>query len=591
MKNILVIDFLTKKEIKKSLNKYDEIWYINGQKINCDIKIKCILDHKSKNSIYWEKEELALNLCNNTYSNLLDDRLNYLHNGLNNTELIHKKHQARLLTDFTHASIIKIFIDEFMDMNPDVKVTYRNNQFLYLHEMPEQVNVVRKLSCRIIFKKLVELNLHFGFFMYNILTMKHKNTKFDVMKKHYDILFFFDRNGQEIEWKYILNKASINNDVAIYYHTKPRMPSISKSDLKDILDVIKTTGIDIEDVFIDNDFKCLNFKERIYHLSKGIKKYITILYYVIGDFKNIEWYMKYFLVDLDMVIYKNVLNKITTKRFITIGEYQPDLNVRTSIWKAHGVITENVVHGIKQAIFEDSYVYLDKIYVWGDVMEKEFKKMDCSIGEYIHSGPMYIHKIFDNNQHSTLNNTIGIFSNDIELVDTVHSWGLGNAKDYKKMFFEYILFCAKKYSQYNFIIFPHPRERERGYVIKDFDSEMTKLPNLTIDFEKDRMGSFKYIKSLDLGITMQSSIGFEMLFAGFKCIFFDTVQEGLHNYKDKYGDIFTNPDDFSMDEWSDFIVSKVQQSKKSFCEQYKVPKFGEHSLANSMFNIKTEAAL
>ena len=589
MKNILVIDFLTKKDVQKSLNKYDEIWYIYGQNLNYDVKIKCILDHKSKKPIYWDKEELALTLCNNTYSNHLNNRLKHLHDGLSNTELIHKKYQASLITDFTHASIIKIFIDEFMHMNPDVKLTYRNNQFLYLHEMPEKVNVIRKLNYKIIFKKLIELNLHFGYFMYNILTMKHKNTKCDVPKKHYGILFFFDRKGQEIEWKYILDKASINNDVAIYYHTKPRMPSISKSDLKDILNVIKTTGIDIDDVFIDNDFKYLNFKENIYHLSKGVKKYATILYYVITDFKNIEWYMKYFLIDLDMVIYKNVLNRITTKRLITIGEYQPDLNVRTSIWKSHGAITENVVHGLKQAIFEDSYIYLDKIYVWGDVMEKEFRKMDCKIGEYIYSGPMYIHKIFDTQKKPTLKNTIGIFSNDIELVDIVHSWGLTNMKDFKKSFFEYVYFCAKKYNQYNFIIIPHPRERERGYIIEHFDSEMTKLPNLTIDFEKDRMGSFKYIKSIDLGITMQSSIGFEMLFAGFKCIFFDTAQEGLHNYKNEYGDIFTNPDDFSMDEWSDFVIAKVQQSKKSFFKQYKVPIFNEQSLTNSIFDTKTEA--
>ena len=591
MKNILVIDLLTKNEVKKSVNKYDEIWYIYGQNPNYDKKIKCILDHKSKNPIYWQKEELALNLCNNTYSNLLNDRLNYLHDDLSNTELIHKKHQAHLLTDFTHASIIKIFIDEFLNLNPDVKLTYRNNQFLYLHEMPEQVNVVRKLGYKIIIKKLIELNLHFGYFMYNILTMEHKNIKRGILKKHYDILFFFDRRGQEIEWEYILNNSSINNDVGIYYHTKPRMPPISKSDLKSIFDVIKTTDINTDDIFIDNNFKYLNVKERIHHTTKGIINYILILYYVLIDFKKIEWYMKYFLIELEIVIYKNVLNEISTKRLITVGEYQPDLNVRTSLWKAYGAITENVVHGLKQAIFEDSYIYIDKIYVWGNVMEKEFRKMDCNVGEYIHSGPMYVHKIFDTNQLSTLKNTIGIFSNDIELVDTVHSWGLDNAKDYKMRFFEYVLFCAKKYSQYNFIIFPHPRERERGYIIKDFDYEMTKLPNLTIDFRKDRMGSFKYIKSLDLGITMQSSIGFEMLFGGFKCIFFDTVQEGLHNYKDKYGNIFTNPDDFSMDEWSDFIVSKVHQSKESFFEQYNVPKFGKHSLANSMFNIKTEAAL
>jgi len=301
--------------------------------------------------------------------------------------------------------------------------------------------------------------------------------------------------------------------------------------------------------------------------------------------------MKYFLIELDMVIFKNVLNRITTKRFITIGEYQPDLNVRTSIWKAHGAITENVVHGLKQAIFEDSYIYLDKIYVWGDVMEKEIRKMDCSIGEYIHAGPKYIYKIFDTNQHSTLNNTIGIFSNDVELVNVVHNWGLSNPMQHKKRFFEYICFCAKKYNQYNFIIFPHPRERERGYVIEGFDSEMIKLPNLTIDFGKDRMGSFKYIKSLDLGVTMQSSIGFEMLFAGFKCIFFDTAQEGLHNYKDKYGDIFTNPDDFSMDEWSDFVISKAHQSKESFFEQYKVQMFKECSLIDSILDVKTEAVL
>ena len=107
-----------------------------------------------------------------------------------------------------------------------------------------------------------------------------------------------------------------------------------------------------------------------------------------------------------------------------------------------------------------------------------------------------------------------------------------------------------------------------------------------IDFENNRMGSFKYIKTLDLGITMQSSIGFEMLFSGHKCIFFDASQNGfLYNYRQQYGVIFTNPDEFSIEGWSDFVISKTDQSKEEFFKQYiNIPVYNKDSLIDLMLH-------
>lgn len=583
MKKILVVDFLTKKEAKKALKKYDEIWYIYKQNAPFDDKIKCIIDYHCENPTYWEKEVLALDLCNRSYTKRLDKRLNALHKNWHNIELIHKKYQASRITDFHHASIIKLFIDELINKNQNITITYKNNQFLYSHDFPEQIKLIRKLRIETVFKKLIHLILHFGYYMYNLLAAKHNNEKSD-FHKDYDILFYFDRKGQEREWEFILQNIPENKKCAILYCTRPLMQSLSDSDLKDILDVIKNTRINGNDVYIDKQFNFLNFREIIHYLFEGFIGFLSILYYLHNDFKDIEWYMKYFLIEGNAIKYKKIIEKINTKRFITIGEYQPDLNVRTTLWKSSGAKTENVVHGLKQAIFEDSYVYLDRMYVWGGVMENEFRNMNCSVGEYIYSGPKYLYKVFDNGQKSETKKTIGIFSNDIEQVGSVDSWGVGNLLHHKKRFFEYVCAAAKKNTQYDFIIYPHPRERERGYVIKDFDSQMTKIPNLTIDFEKNRMGSFKHIISLDLGITMQSSIGFEMLFAGFKCIFFDTAPELLHNYKSHYGDIFTNPDVYPIDKWSDFVGEKALQSKESFFRQYNVQTFDKYSLINSIFN-------
>jgi len=587
MKKVLVVDMLTKGDAKRLLGKYAEIWHLYGDGINNDKKIKKIIGYESENSIFWQKEYLALELCNKSYTKHLHKQLKYLHGNLRNIELIHKKLQTNEYTsDFIMASIMKVFITELVNENEkEIDITYKNNRFLYLHEYSEQVKVIRKIGIKTIRKKLVWLNAYFGYYMYNIFIMKHRNIE-KRPRKDYDILFYFDRKGQEIEWKYFLDNLSQNKKVAIYFHHRPRTDPI-KGDLEAILtNVERDSKIKRGDVFIDDDFKYLDIKNKLHYLLKGLKNYAAINFWLLADFRNIEYYEKHFLAELETTIYKNVINEINAKRFITIGEYEPDLNVRTTAWKSAGAVTENVVHGIKQAIFEDSYIYLDKIYVWGDLMEKEFRKMDCKIREYAHSGPKYVYKVYDRPvwKSSSSKKTIGIFSNDIEVVDPVWAFGTMNPEKFKNKFFEHVLFCAKNNPEYNFIIIPHPRERQRRYIIKDFDSEMLKLPNMTIDFENDRMGSFKYIRNLDLGITMQSSIGFEMLFSGHKCIFFDTSQNGyLHNYRQRYGAIFTNIDDFSIGAWSDFVISKTDQSKEEFFKQYSnIPMHNKDSLLDLM---------
>lgn len=589
MKKVLVIDLLTKRDARKLSGKYDEIWYLYKGNISLNEKIKSISKYKNKNTIFWQKEYLALQLCNKSYTVRLDKQLNYLHGNLNNIELIYKKLQTNEYTsDFIMASVMKVFITELMNENEkEIDITYKNNRFLYLHEYPEHVKVIRKIEIRTIIKKLAWLNAYFGYYIYNILVMKYKNIK-NRPRKDYDILFYFDRKGQEIEWKYFLDKLSQNAKIAIYFHHRPRTKRI-KDDLEEILTNVESgSNINKDDVFIDENFRYLNVINKLYHLLKGFKNYITINFWLFADFRNIEYYTKYFLTELETIIYKNVLDEIDTKRFITIGEYEPYLNIRTTVWKSSGAVTENVVHGIKQAIFEDSYIYLDRMYVWGDVMESEFRKMDCKIGEYIYSGPMYIHKVYDRPtwKSPSSKKTIGIFSNDMETVDSIWAFGLANGEKFKNRFFEYVLFCAKNNPKYNFIIIPHPRERQRQYIIKEFDSELLKLPNITIDFKGDRLGSFKYIKTLDLGITMQSSIGFEMLFSGFKCVFFDFNRNGyLYNYRLQYGEIFTNPDELSIETWSDFVISKADQSKEEFFKQYRnIPIYGKDSLADSILS-------
>nr|QNO48823.1 hypothetical protein IMBEDNDK_00033 [Methanosarcinales archaeon ANME-2c ERB4] len=583
MKEVLVVDLLTKRDARKLSGKYAEIWYLYTDNVSFNNKIKSISEYKSKNPIFWQKEYLALQLCNKSYTTRLDKQLNHLHKNLNNIKLIYKKLQTNEYTsDFIMASVVKVFITNLIDGNEKkIAVTYKNNQFLCLHEYPEQVKVIRKIGIRTIIKKLAWLNAYFGYYLYNILKMKYKNIE-GRPRKDYDILFYFDRKGQEIEWKYFLDKLSQNNKIAIYFHHRPRTKHI-KDDLEEILtNVERGSNISKDDVFIDENFRYLNVKNKFHHLLKGFKNYITINFWLLADFRNIEYYTKYFLTELETIIYKNVLNEIDTKRFITIGEYEPDLNIRTTVWKSSGAITENVVHGLKQAIFEDSYIYLDRIYVWDDVMENEFRKMDCKIGEYIYSGPKYVHKVHDTPTWKSpiSKKTIGIFSNDIESLDPTWAFGLANGEKFKNSFFEHVLFCAKNNPKYNFIVIPHPRERQRRYIIKKFDSELLKLPNVTIDFEGGRLGSFKYVRTLDLGITMQSSIGFEMLFSGFKCIFFDFNRNGyLYKYRQRYGEIFTNPDEFSIETWSDFVISKADQSKEEFFKQYSdIPIYGKNSL-------------
>lgn len=586
MKKVLVIDVLTRNKVKKSLCKYDEIWYLHeeGLKNSENKKIKCILDYKSKNQVFFQKENLALQLCNDTYTESLHKKLASLHTDLDNIEFIHKKYQASYLTDFHYASIIKIFIDELTSNNQDIEVTYNNNHFLYSHKYPNNICVIRKLRLKCILRKLLSLNLHFGFFMYKLLRMKHIES-IPKLQEEFDVMFYFDRKGQEVEWKYILTKLSEKQKIIIYYHPLPLSKPVNNNDLNEILKFLKNENI-ICEVSTVNDFEYITFKMKINYLLKGFTNYVNLLFDIINNFKYIDWYSKYFTIELDAIIYNNVLESIKTKRFITIGEYNPNLNLRTTMWKKNGSITENVVHGLRIASFENSFIYLDKIYIWDRVMEKDLKKMSSEIKEYVLTGPMYLHQIYDSPELNPFlpAKTIGIFSHDLEFVDLTSNWGNSNSKEHKKIFFEYILNCAKKHRDYNFMIIPHPRERQRGYLIEDFDCEMLKLPNVNIDFSESRFGSFRYIQNIDMGITMLSSIGFEMLFAGFKCIFFDYPQMNLSNYAEVYGDIFTNPSKFSMDEWSDFVILKANQPKEAFFNQYNIPIYNKDSLINALLN-------
>ena len=118
MKEVLVVDLLTKRDVRKLSGKYDEIWYLYKGNISLNEKIKSISKYKNKNPIFWQKEYLALQLCNKSYTVRLDKQLNYLHGNLNNIELIYKKLQTNEYTsDFIMASIMKVFIIELINEN------------------------------------------------------------------------------------------------------------------------------------------------------------------------------------------------------------------------------------------------------------------------------------------------------------------------------------------------------------------------------------------------------------------------------------------------------------------------------------------
>ena len=562
---VAIIDLLTERKLLE-LKTFDEIWYWKSELKEHPAHCRSIFDYKAES--YWLWQKRAKELCEGQLTKTVEERLKGLYRKGKEDRLLHLRMQVCTGGgDILAASRIGQFVHDRQAEH--VTFHYVNNELHYIDDIvKEKTEISREskanrnwLGFFALFRAIVKLLL---------LVVTRRPILWRKEPRAVDVLFFLDHQVQQLQMSEIISAfRKKGKSLALVFHhpifndakpsTDPQIHVIRRNDL------LRATPWE-------------SFVDFIQFMFLGLKA----LFYALSDSEHLDFYEGAIRMNISRLCCQEVGQYFKARRAIITGEYSREFNVWTTTLQQAGFFTELIVHGAAKAIYRHSFLVIDRLYVWGTAQEA-FSSLDSKVSQYVDLGPLYIHRVHSEAlpKEEVTKKLIVVLSQHLDTLDKEDA-----GFDFKKSdrtFFQYVIEAAREIDDHTFLILPHPYEQKRGFVNAEMEDELRKQKNIEFSYDIYPFNTFRYIKHAALALTQNSASGYECLYSGGRCIFFDTEPGGyMSDYRSIFGNLITSPEEYSPRAWVDHLKEILSMTDDQFRKAFPFRRYGANELIDGI---------
>jgi hypothetical protein len=225
------------------------------------------------------------------------------------------------------------------------------------------------------------------------------------------------------------------------------------------------------------------------------------------------------------------------------------------VMNKHGIISYNTMNGLKAGQAQDAHINFSKWFVWDEQMKKMLmEKCGLDSSRLIVSG----HLMEDFANDYSYQDSLGIDPGTLKGKKIISVFSIRSKREGKLSALNYLYDLVRTDPSIFLIIRPHPAEKQKDFVLPDFESE--RIHWITYNQENSKATLYDQICLSDICVVFGSTVALECKWFGKFCVTFEPRKTSLLYFVDGYETVHVKHIDEFKKEIDHLLEEKHQRN-------------------------------